>query len=466
MKRKFSIALLFAIMATIFSFNVLAVEITEENMYDTMLISEDLEMDYISNARPGLIISPRPSNAIKVQLDGQYLDFTDENGNVVNPEILNDRTMVPMRKIFETFDADVKWDGTTRTVVATTLEKEITLTIDNEKAKVKNLETSEEKEIVLDAAPVILNDRTMVPVRFIAESLEKEVGWDSELRTVVIIDYDKLTKKLEEKAPALQKLFDIEVETTESFKTTSKITGKLTYKDPENKTNNETVEIDGNLELNMNKEKEMEMFFDIKFDGKGTIYNSLKEAGYEEMEFGIVIAEDNAYMMAKIDGKEMWQSMEDELDLSALDSLQVSASPKSYAEYMDTIKVSLGELDSTTYMVADQMIELFAAIFSEENLTVSETNSKKTVKLEMDLMELLGSLLGTAVSEVEDMEMKVTVVEKISNKKIDSAVIELEMEIKEPSTKENMELNLELDMKYGNINKDFDIKVPTITVER
>ena len=466
MKRKFSIALLFAIMATIFSFNVLAVEITEENMYDTMLISEDLEMDYMSNARPGLIISPRPNNAIKVQLDGQYLDFTDENGNVVNPEILNDRTMVPMRKIFETFDAEVKWDGATRTVVATTLEKEITLAIDNEKAKVKNLETEEEKEIVLDAAPVILNDRTMVPVRFIAESLEKEVGWDAELRTVVIIDYDKLAKKLEEKVPALKDLFEIEVEPMESFKTNSKLTGKLTYKDSENKANNEMVEIDGNLELNMNKAKEIEMFFDIKFEGKGTIYDSLKEERYDKLELGVVIADDNAYVVAKVDGKETWQNMEGELDLSALDSLQITNSPKSYAEYMETIKVSLGELDSTTYMVADQMIELFATIFSEENLTISGTNSKKTVKLELDLMELVGSLLGEAIPELEDMEMKIAVIEKISNKKIDSAVIELDMDIKEPSTKENMELNLELDMKYEDTNKDFDIKLPKVTVER
>lgn len=466
MKRKFSFALLFAIMTTIFSFNVFAVEITEENMYDTMLISEGLEMDYISNPRKNLIISPRPSSAIKVQLDGQYLDFTDENGNVVNPEIINDRTMVPMRKIFESFDAAVEWDGATRTVVAKTAEREITLTIDNEKAKVKNIETEEEKEITLDSAPVILNDRTMVPVRFIAESLEKEVGWDADLRTVVIIDFDKLSKKLEEKVPALQKLFEVEIDPMESFKTNSKITGELNYKDPEDKSNNEVVEINGNLELNMNKEKEIEMFFDIEFDGKGTIYNSLKEAGYEKMEFGVVIADDKAYVMMKMDGNEAWTSVDEELDLSALDSLQVSNSPKTYDEYMNTIKVALGELDSTTYFVAEQMIEIYASIFSEKNLTITGSNNKKTVKLEMDLIELIGSMLSTSVSELEDMEMNIVVTEKIANKKVETAAIELEMDIKEPTTKESIELNLKLDMDYKNINNDFEIKLPTVSVER
>ena len=59
------------------------------------------------------------------------------------------------------------------------------------------------EEIKLDAAPMILNDRTMVPLRFIAESLDKKVGWDTDNRTAIIIDYDYFMNDLKLSATAL-----------------------------------------------------------------------------------------------------------------------------------------------------------------------------------------------------------------------------------------------------------------------
>ena len=51
---------------------------------------------------------------ILVQLNGELIDFTDSNGLKVEPQIVNDRTMVPMRKIFEVLGAEVQWEGETR----------------------------------------------------------------------------------------------------------------------------------------------------------------------------------------------------------------------------------------------------------------------------------------------------------------------------------------------------------------
>ena len=69
-----------------------------------------------------LLISPNPfaDDSIKVLVNDQVIDFTDENGNVVEPKIINSRTMVPMRKIFEVFGANVEWEETTQTITATT----------------------------------------------------------------------------------------------------------------------------------------------------------------------------------------------------------------------------------------------------------------------------------------------------------------------------------------------------------
>nr|AIA86098.1 Cu_amine_oxidN1 [uncultured Thermosediminibacter sp.] len=58
--------------------------------------------------------------------------------------------------------------------------KVITVTVDSKTA------AADGKSVTLDTAPVIENGRTLVPVRFLAESLGAQVGWDNASQTVVI----------------------------------------------------------------------------------------------------------------------------------------------------------------------------------------------------------------------------------------------------------------------------------------
>ncbi len=96
----------------------------------------------------------------------------------VAPVIVNDRTLVPVRAISEANGAEVKWDGDERVVTIISAKVEINLQIDSEKAIVNN------KSVELDTPAQIISDRTMVPVRFVAESFGYIVGWDDETRTV------------------------------------------------------------------------------------------------------------------------------------------------------------------------------------------------------------------------------------------------------------------------------------------
>ena len=49
-----------------------------------------------------------------------------------------------------------------------------------------NLETNEQKTIELDSPPVIVDSRTLVPVRAISDALGVKVDWDSETRSVLL----------------------------------------------------------------------------------------------------------------------------------------------------------------------------------------------------------------------------------------------------------------------------------------
>ena len=115
--------------------------------------------------------SPR---CISVRLNGNKVYFDQL------PVIENDRTLVPLRAIFEALDAEVLWDAETRTVSSTKGDISVSLTIDDVNATVNG--TIE----VLDAPAKIINDRTMVPVRFIAQSFGAAVDWDPNTRTVIV----------------------------------------------------------------------------------------------------------------------------------------------------------------------------------------------------------------------------------------------------------------------------------------
>ena len=111
---------------------------------------------------------------LTLTLDGKALK-TD-----VAPVIVNDRTMVPFRAIFEALNITVNWSGALRKVYATADDVTVILTVDSEKMIVND------SIITLEAAPFIMNDRVLVPVRAVCEALKCTVGWDATTRTVSV----------------------------------------------------------------------------------------------------------------------------------------------------------------------------------------------------------------------------------------------------------------------------------------
>ncbi len=114
--------------------------------------------------------------------------FIEEAYNILPGKILpktflqNDRTMVPVRFLSETFyDYGIEYDEGTRCVTLGG-EKQIELYIDNMAAKVTEFDEAKNdyvtKEVTLDSAPVIREDRTFVPIRFISEVLGYKVDYN------------------------------------------------------------------------------------------------------------------------------------------------------------------------------------------------------------------------------------------------------------------------------------------------
>lgn len=96
------------------------------------------------------------------------------------PVLVNEVTMVPLRFIGETLGAATAWNGDTQTVTLTIPGKTIELTIGENSALVNNM------KVTLDQPAAIMNETTMVPLRFLAEALGQTVTFHQELQTITL----------------------------------------------------------------------------------------------------------------------------------------------------------------------------------------------------------------------------------------------------------------------------------------
>ena len=117
-------------------------------------------------------------NSVTVTIDGVPIDC---NAYGQSATIVEGRTLVPLRAIFEALGASVEWEQSTKTVTSTHGDVTISLTIGDKKLY-RNGEVIE-----LDVAAAIMNGRTMVPVRAISESFGVSVEWDDEKREVMLL---------------------------------------------------------------------------------------------------------------------------------------------------------------------------------------------------------------------------------------------------------------------------------------
>ena len=98
----------------------------------------------------------------------------------VAPIIANARTMLPVRYVAEALGATIGWDGATSTATLTTADTEIKITVGASEAVVNG------QAVTLDSPAFIENDRTYMPVRFVAETLGATVAWDGATSTATI----------------------------------------------------------------------------------------------------------------------------------------------------------------------------------------------------------------------------------------------------------------------------------------
>lgn len=127
--------------------------------------------------------SAENSSNISVTVNGSAVTFDQP------PIMANDRTLVPLRAIFEALGATVDWNGDTQTVTSTRGNTTVSLAIGS------NIMTKNSISYELDVPAQIVGERTLVPVRAIAEAFGSAVDWNGETQTVIINDNGEQTEQ-------------------------------------------------------------------------------------------------------------------------------------------------------------------------------------------------------------------------------------------------------------------------------
>ncbi len=150
-----------------FVFNMPKADVTIEASFDKVALIQEEEQK-----KEPIILTIGSKTA---SVFGEYVE------NDVAPEIVNGRTMLPIRFVVEALGGMIAWDEPAQKVTITMGETVIEIFIGQPFATVNG------NPVQLDTSAYIAYDRTYLPLRFVAENLGAEVIWDNNTQTVTIL---------------------------------------------------------------------------------------------------------------------------------------------------------------------------------------------------------------------------------------------------------------------------------------
>jgi hypothetical protein len=137
----------------------------------TWLVQKDTSFAQVTSS-----ITFQNISEIHLWIGSYWAYINDESTTLDSPPLIqNGRTMAPLRFISEAFNTEIFWEPLDRKITLTKGTQKIILTIGSNKAIIENNGIS--TTVTLDAPPIIVNSRTLVPLRFISETFNADIKW-------------------------------------------------------------------------------------------------------------------------------------------------------------------------------------------------------------------------------------------------------------------------------------------------
>lgn len=320
---------------------------------------------------------------ITVYVNGQQVQFD------VQPQLINDRTMVPFRFIFEALGAEVTYAGETQTITANLDNPARTITLQIGSVDATLEKGGEAYAFKSDVAPILAEgDRTLVPVRFIAEALDNAVCWNGDKKQVNIIDYQELASTLAQKAPLYSERF---METVLSeYAGSYTVSGQTSMTGAESEVTQATLTGDGTA------------VSIATAGGQTLLYNGthLYAAvdGFSDAVQQIVSPTGAVgYIKADSDVADKFFAVTGGITLpvSVQQSLNTGLTP--------VLTANEAQVDNTTYSLLKSAVENIGALFADANIQTSEEGTTTTYRLEISQDALRGAIAAAVGASADQM---------------------------------------------------------------
>ncbi|MDD6484877.1 MAG: copper amine oxidase N-terminal domain-containing protein [Clostridiales bacterium] len=295
-------------------------------------------------------ITALADDTINVTLDGNHVEFD------VKPQIIDGRTMVPIRAIFEKMGAVVEWNEDTSTAICTKGDTVVKMTVDSTDMYVNDQLTK------MDISPVVIDGRTLAPARYAAEAFGADVQWSQNNNTVVICSKDVYAYADYPDIPDLGKCYNIPL-LSEDNQDGYKIFTYL-YSDMENDDYYSYLYDNSALILGEYKEEAIDTT-------NGTVMIAYTKKGNTVPRYYIYGSYDenhNMIFVVKIPIKKAAETTENKVTLYSLDGRTIEVLESEVEAYLnvgwyrtlaETIKVTLYSLDGRTIEVLESEVEAY-----------------------------------------------------------------------------------------------------------
>lgn len=352
----------------------------------------------------------------------------------VTPVIDSDRTMLPFRALLETIGATVDYDDATRKVSAKKGDIAITFPLDDQTIYITKT-GGETSEIKSDVANIIIDDRVYVPLRFMANAFELNVGWDAKERTAIVVDTKQYLDDLSKDAKTFFEYMDLcaaypeKYHTASTFKFTFNLTGAgmddmkfsadtsfETDIQADKAAMDAKITLDGNLISTLTNVSAFDSLKDVTVTGlyqDGTVYlktnlvDLLNAQNPNNEKIAAAAKLVNADTWCKADLKALFTQLG--LPAETVDVLKASVKNTDTAQtFEDALNTAFSQEITT---VADaQMIQnvfnTYKVMLSDENVTLTKTGDNSydlEMKMDKDAMK---DLIIAAAGDMSEEEKK------------------------------------------------------------
>ncbi len=456
---------------------------TEEDFLDDMvqiqvsrLVSAEAAQAAINTQKEALGGVP---GQVGVMVNGTYIKFPD-----AAPEAADDRTMVPVRALVEALGGEVDYEfADQKDSVRLFIDKyTINFTIGGTTAvrHTRGTDTGEDdKTIEMDCAPYIKDGCTYVPVRFLAEALGYEVGWDPLYQTVVLLDRAALAAEIDQDFTILNKVQankGIGMEEGRNYRADMKGAVSLTFFDTLNgsKTykadltakqlfNTEAASADISLKLSDNAMEALDQLLTSQlgadYEEDAALFRTVAE-GLEDME--LILTRDGSvwFRMAALD--ELAGTDNVWLDFDLGEEMGELAFTQAGDTTIGSVLTQMMPCESVTeWGSVMEMVELMGKLYGDDEFTTSGGTSTLTIGLD-DLFDLYKDM-GLSEDDIEEAKAafkEYKIVMKVDSK--GGADVAIVMETKAQVGVPSMKVTMDVKQSAGNVTMNMNFHIANL----